>query len=102
MDDLGHMGKISEDDLVDCLKRYNSSYSDYRYFHVHWKGTLIESKPGIPLPDQDMFHLLAEALLYLNQEKVKKEGFDVIGMTIVPESGMTEEQKAVREWLISG
>ena len=48
-----------------------------------------------------IFHCLALALIFLNKEEMERRGIDFPTMSRVPESEMTEEEKAIKERLTS-
>lgn len=89
---------ISEDELIDCLKRHGSSYMDFKYFHVDTKGKSNRDKSSV-LSDRDLdiFFCFASALICLNIEEMEKRGFGFPFIWPVPESKMTERLKALKK-----
>ena len=97
-----NIGTISEDDLVSCLKKHDSSYSNFRYFQLDDQGRL-NKKWEFSQRDIQILHCLALALISLNMKEIERRGFKIRGsMSLVPESEMTEDLEALRERMISG
>ena len=96
-----NMGTVSENDLVTCLKKHNSSYSNFRYFQLDDQGRLNKKWEFSHL-DRQTLHCFALALISLNMKEIERRGFKVMAsMSPVPESEMTEDLKALREKMIS-
>ncbi|MCY3665839.1 MAG: hypothetical protein OXH81_09295 [Gemmatimonadetes bacterium] len=89
---------LSEKDLRSCLKKHDSSYTSIRYFQLNRHGRLGEDWE-ILIRDQKIFHCLGSALISLNEKEMVKQGIGVPTTKAVPESEMTEEQKAIKERL---
>ena len=104
MNELGRtkgVAPISENDLVACLKKHDSSYSNFRYFQLDHQGRLNEQWE-FTQRDVQILHCLALALIHMNMDEMERRGIGtLLSMTKVPESDMTEELKAVRERLKS-
>ena len=90
---------FSENELLSCLKKHDSSYSNFRYFQLDPRGKLNESFEFTPR-DLQTLHCLALALIHLNADEMGKRGIRMAGsLSIVPESEMTEELRALKERL---
>ena len=89
---------ISENDLRSCLRKHDSSYTSIRYFQLNKHGKLGEDWE-ILLRDQKIFDCLGSALISLNEKEMVKQGIGLPATKVVPESEMTEEQKAIKERL---
>ena len=92
---------FSEKELVACLKKHNSSYSNFRYFQLDPQAK-FNPKFEITTRDGQVVHYLARALILLNMEEIEKRGIG-IGRSLrrIPESEMTQELKALKEHLKS-
>ena len=94
MNALGRSERIdpfSEEELVACLRKHNSSYSNFRYFQLHRQARLNE-KWGFSQRDIQTLHCLALALIYLNMDEMRRRGIGaLLSMSRVPASEMTEE-----------
>ena len=90
---------FSEEELLACLKKHSSSYSNFRYFQLGPQARL-NPKFEITTRDGQVVHYLARALILLNMEEIEKRGIG-IGRSLVriPESEMTQELKALKEHL---
>ena len=74
MNALGRSERIdpfSEEELVACLRKHNSSYSNFRYFQLHRQARLNE-KWGFSQRDIQTLHCLALALIYLNMDEMRE------------------------------
>ena len=104
MNELGRtkcVAPISENDLVACLRKHDSSYSNFRYFQLDHQGRLNKQWEFTPR-DVQILHCLALALIHMNMDEMERRGIGtLLSMTQVPESDMTEELKALRERLKS-
>ena len=88
---------ISEKELVACLRKHDSSYSNFRYFQLDHQARLNKTWDFSPR-DVQVLHCLALALISLNMAEMKKRGIGVLlSMSRVPESEMTEELKALKD-----
>ena len=92
---------FSEEELLACLNKHDSSYSNVRYFQLDPQARLNE-KFEISPRDNQTIHCLAVALISLNMSEMQKRGIGIASsMSPVPESQMTEELKALKERLVS-
>ena len=92
---------FSEKELLACLKKHDSSYSNFRYFQLDPQARLNEKFEISPRDVQTM-HCLALALIHLNMYELEKRGIGIAhSMTAVPESEMTEELNALKSRLLS-
>ena len=92
---------FSEKELLACLKKHDSSYSNFRYFQLDPQARLNEKFEISPRDVQTM-HCLALALIHLNMDELEKRGIGIAhSMTAVPESEMTEELSALKSRLLS-
>ena len=86
---------FSEEELVKCLKKHDSSYSNFRYFQMDRKGKVSTELELLPREVQIM-HSLALALIMINAEEMSNRDINIIHtMSAVPRSKMTAELKAV-------
>ena len=92
---------FSEKELVACLRKHDSSYSNFRYFQLDHQARL-NKKWEFSRRDVQVLHCLALALIYLNMDEMGRRGIGaLLSMSRVPESEMTEELKALQERLMS-
>ena len=91
---------ISEKELKSCLKKHDSSYTSTRYFHLDNRAKSKGNWEMLPREVQ-IFHCLALALILLNKKEMERRGINFPTMSQVPESEMTEEEKAIKERLTS-
>ena len=92
---------ISEGELRGCLRKHDSSYSNFRYFQLDHQARLNE-KWEITHRDVQILHCLALALISLNMDEMGKRGIGaLLSMSPVPESEMTEELKILRDNMVS-
>ena len=92
---------FSEKELLSCLKKHDSSYSNFRYFQLDPQARL---NPNFEIAPRDVqvVHCLALALIHLNKDEIDKRGIGIaISLSRIPESEMTEELKALKERLLS-
>ena len=88
---------FSEKELLSCLNKHDSSYSNFRYFQLDPKAKLNESFEITPR-DFQTFHCLALALIHLNADEMGKRGIGMAdSLRKVPESEMTDEMRALKE-----
>ena len=93
---------FSEKELKACLKKHDSSYSNFRYFQLDPQARLNE-KFEIAPRDVQIIHCFALALIHLNVNEMTRRGIGIAsGMSRVPESELTEELSALKERLVSG
>ena len=91
------LAPFSERELVACLKKHDSSYTNFRYFQLDHQATL-NKKWEYSRRDVQILHCLALALISLNMDEIERRGFRVWqSMSPVPESELTEELKALKE-----
>ena len=104
MNELGQtegIAPIFEKELVACLNKHDSSYSNFRYFQLDHRAKL-NNQWEFSQRDVQILHCLALALISLNMDEMRKRGIDaLLSMSRVPESEMTQELKALRDRLIS-
>ena len=95
------IASFSETELLACLKKHDSSYSNFRYFQLDPQARL-NPEFEISARDVEVVHCLALALIHLNMDEVQKRGIG-IGRSLIqiPELEMTEQQKALKERLVS-
>ena len=92
---------ISEKELVACLKKHDSSYSNFRYFQLDHQARL-NKKWEFSIRDVQILHCLALALICLNLDEMGRRGIrGLLSMSRVPESAMTEERKALKDRMMS-
>ena len=92
---------FSEKELLACLNKHDSSYSNFRYFQLDPQARLNE-KFEISQRDIQTIHCVALALIHLNMDEIEKRGIGIgSSMRPVPESEMTEELRALKERLVS-
>ena len=104
MNELGETKDISpieEKALAACLKKHDSSYSNFRYFQLD-RHVRLNTQWEFTAQDVQIVHSLALALIHLNMDEMVKRGIKAISSMIpVPESDMTEALKALKERLSS-
>jgi hypothetical protein len=104
MNELGQtkgIAPFSEKELVGCLRKHDSSYSNFRYFQLDHQARL-NKKWEYSGRDVQIIHCLALALIHLNMDEMGKRGIGaMLSMSQVPESEMTEELKDLKERLMS-
>ena len=88
--------EITERDIVSCLGRHNSSYTNFRYFQLNHQGTL-NSNFGYTRRDVQILHCLALGLIKLNMAEMERRNIASFSMRMIPESEMTDELRAVKE-----
>ena len=95
------IASFSEKELLACLKKHDSSYSNFRYFQLDQQARL---NPEFEISPRDVqvVHCLALALIHLNMDEIAKRGIG-IGSSLRPvlESEMTEEIRAWKSSLLS-
>ena len=92
---------FSEEELVTCLRKHDSSYSNFRYFQLNHQARLNQNWEFATRDVQNL-HCLALALIHLNMDEMKRQGISAISsMSAVPEAEMTQELKALRDRLSS-
>ena len=92
---------FSEKELVSCLKKHDSSYSNFRYFQLDHQARL-NKKWGFSKRDVQIIHCLALALIHMNMGEMMRRGIGaLLSMSLVPESEMTEELKDLRDHITS-
>ena len=104
MNELGNtknIKPIAEKELVACLRKHDSSYSNFRYFQLDRQAKLNASWE-FSARDAQIIHCLALALINLNMDEMRKQGIPaMLSMSAVPESEMTEDLRALKERLSS-
>ena len=104
MNELGNtknIKPIAEKELVACLRKHDSSYSNFRYFQLDRQAKLNASWE-FSVRDAQILHCLALALINLNMDEMRKQSIPaMLSMSAVPESEMTEDLRALKERLSS-
>ena len=104
MNELGQakgIAPISEKELIACLNKHDSSYSNFRYFQLDHQARL-NNQWEFSQRDVKILHCLALALISLNMDEMSKRGIGaLLSMSQVPESEMTQELKTLKNRLIS-
>ena len=91
---------FSEKELLACLKKHDSSYSNFRYFQLDPQARLNPEFEITPREIQ-VVHCLALALIHLNMDEIDKRGIGIgRSLSRVSESEMTEQHKALKERLV--
>lgn len=88
---------FSEKELSACLKKHDSSYSNFRYFQLDPQARL---NPQFEISPRDVqvVHCLALALIHLNMEEIEKRGIGIArSLSRVAESKMTKELKDLKD-----
>ena len=102
MNELGRtrdVKPISEKELSACLKKHDSSYSNFRYFQLDRQARL-NRQWEFTARDVQILQCLALALIHLNMDEMSKRGIKVISsMSRVSEAEMTEDLVALKERL---
>ena len=92
---------ISENELRSCLKKHDSSYTSTRYFQLNRDARSTSDWELLPREVQ-IFHCFALALLSLNKKEMEGRGIGVpMSLRLLPDSEMTEEERAIKERLTS-
>ena len=90
---------ISEKELAACLKKHDSSYSNFRYFQLD-RHARLNKQWEFTARDVQILHCLALALVDLNMDEMAKRGMKaMLSMSLVPEAEMTEDLVALKERL---
>ena len=90
---------ISEKELAACLKKHDSSYSNFRYFQLD-RHARLNTQWEFTVRDVQILHCLALALVVLNMDEMAKRGMKaMLSMSLVPEAEMTEDLVALKERL---
>ena len=90
---------ISENELRSCLKKHDSSYTSTRYFQLNRDARSRGDWEMLPREVQ-IFHCLALALISLNKKEMEGRGIGFpTSLRLLPDSEMTEEEKAIKERL---
>ena len=90
---------ISEKELAACLKKHDSSYSNFRYFQLD-RHARLNTQWEFTARDVQILHCLALALVDLNMDEMAKRGMKaMLSMSLVPEAEMTEDLVALKERL---
>ena len=91
---------FSERELLACLNKHDSSYSDFRYFQLDRQARLNKRWDFSPR-DVQILHSLALALIALNMGEMQRRGIKaILSMSRVPQSEMTEELEALKDRLL--
>ena len=89
------MNSVTENDIRACLKKHDSSYSNFRYFGLDEEGRST-SKWEAKEYEIKLLHCLAAALIEVNVDEMNKRGMEIYSsVKKVPESDMTDELKQV-------
>ena len=93
---------FSEKELAACLKKHDSSYSNFRYFQLDRRARL-NRQWEFTARDIQILHCLALALIHLNMVEMGKLGIKaMLSMSRVPDADMTEDLVALKQRLASG
>ncbi len=88
---------FSEKELVACLNKHDSSYSDFRYFQLDRQARLTE-KWEFSQRDVQILQCFALSLIGLNMHEMRRRGIRPLqSMRKVPPSEMTEELTDLRD-----
>ena len=89
----------AEKELVTCLKKHDSSYSNFRYFHLDRQGRMTDQWELVPR-DVQVLHRLALALIHLNMDEMGRRGIGVFSsLSAVPQSQLTPDLKSLKDRL---
>ena len=91
---------MDEKEIRSCLRKHDSSYTNFRHFQLDKHGGV---NPSFEFKQRDVqiLHCLALGLIALNMDEIKKQGLQVVSsMSVVPESEMTEELRALKESML--
>ena len=92
---------VSEKDLVVCLRKHDSSYSNFRYFQLDHHAKLNQ-KWEFTSRDVQILHCFALALIHLNMDEMERRGIKaILSMNRVPEDEMTKDLKDLWKRMIS-
>ena len=92
---------VTEKEVVACLRKHDSSYSNFRFFQLDHHGRL-HTKFEVTPRDVQIVHCLALTLIHLNMEEMSRRGIDaLLSMGKVAESEMTEDLKVLKQRLVS-
>ena len=98
---LREIPQTTEQEVVSTLNRHNSSYTNFRYFQLNKQGKL-NSDFGFMGREVQILHTLALALISLNVKEMDRRKIPMYSsMSVVPESEMTDELRALKEAMIS-
>ena len=90
---------LSEKEVLECLKKHDSSYSDFRYFHLD-KRAKVNSDWEMSARDVQIMHCLAHSLIKINIEKMNARGIGIAKKwRKVPRSKMTADETAILDRL---
>ena len=92
------ISSITEEELLACLRKHDSSYSNFRFFQLDHQGKLNPTLEVTP-HDEQIVRCLASALIVLNMDEMRRQGIPMGSLREVPESEMTEELQALRKQL---
>lgn len=90
---------FSEEELVACLEKHDSSYVTFRYFQLDRHGRLTDKWEFTPR-EMQVLDCLALALISIGKEEMARRGIVLNNsLSLVQESEMTPELKALKERL---
>lgn len=92
---------MDEKEIRSCLRKHDSSYTNFRHFQLEKYGGV---NPSFEFQHRDVqiLHCLALGLIALNMDEIRRQGLQVVSsMSAVPESEMTEELRALKERMLS-
>ena len=96
MNEIGKPKEVAtfcEQELLTCLNKHDSSYSDIRYFLVDREGRVNPKWNMLPREIQ-IVHCLALALIEINMQEIGNQGMKILGsMSRVPLAEAPEELK---------
>ena len=89
---------FTEPELVSCLRRHDSSYTNFRYFGLDEQGRLDKNAKWELTPtDINMMHCFALALLDLNADEMRSRKIGMPALRKVPKSETPPHLKAFME-----
>ena len=92
---------VSEKELVACLRKHDSSYSNFRYFQLDHQARL-NHQWEVTQRDIQIIHCLSLALIHLNWNEMDRRSIGVLqSMSPIPEGKMTGELKELKARLTS-
>ena len=98
---LKNIPETTEKEVVSTLNKHNSSYTNFRYFQLNKQGQL---NPDFSFKGREIqiLHTLALALISLNIDEMNRRNMPMYSsMSVVPESKMTDELRALKKAMIS-
>ena len=91
---------MDEKEIVACLRKHNSSYTNFRYFQLNRQGRL-NPQWEIKNREVQILHCVALGLITLNMDEMTTRNIPIMSsMSAIPESRMTDDLRAVKERLL--